>query len=88
MPVDSLAYTEMGKKDLKGSLLNRPLVIPQTRQSIPTIKSGMELYHLEDHRMPQRARSDSTVRERSGILVASNERDYSNSPWFASFRSR
>lgn len=22
----SLAYTEMGKKDLKGSLLNRPLV--------------------------------------------------------------
>ncbi|XP_047340223.1 subtilisin-like protease SBT4.6 [Impatiens glandulifera] len=38
--VDSLAYTEMGKKDLKGSLLNRPLVIPQTRQSIPTIWNG------------------------------------------------
>lgn len=52
MPVDSLAYTEMGKKDPKGSLLNRPLVIPQTRQSIPTIKSGISLYHLEDHRMP------------------------------------
>ena len=50
----------MGKKDLKGSLLNRPLVIPQTRQSIPTIKSGMELYHLEDHRMPLSLARDSS----------------------------